>query len=160
MKMNPFVTSYRHFNAFLLGVALLLLLLAARKLAAGPSIGAIVIAVVAVVGAIVTFYHLRIRRGAVLIGCSRHYFDRLRDDLLKDRPLGTTYRAGRGIGLIRELFAHHRDKSADDKALISALKAHMGAYPQQLTPRHTLMLSAWVIALVIAVMVVARLLLA
>ena len=160
MNMNPFVTRYRHFNAFLLGIALLLLLLAVRKLTTLPSVGAVVIAVVAVVAAIVTFYHLRVRRGAVLIGCSRRYFDHLRDNLLKNKPLGTTYRGGRGIGLVRELFAHHRDKSADDEALVSALRTHMAAHPQQLTPRHTLLLAAWVIGLIIAVVVVARLLLA
>ena len=160
MKMNPVVTSYRHFNALLLGIALLLLLLAVRKLSIQPSVPAIAIAVVALVGAIVTFYQLRIRRGVVLIGCTRRSFDRVREQLLKDKPLGTTYRPGRGIGLVRELFAHHRDQAADDKALAQALNEYFTAYPQQLTPRDCVLLAAWGIGLFIAALFVARLLLA
>lgn len=159
MKMNPFVIRFRQFNACVLGIAVLLLLLACRKLSLQLSPGAVAIAVVAGLVAIITWHQLRTRRGVVLIGCMRRSFELLTQHLITNKPLGTTYRVGRRIGPVRELSAHWRDKSADDDALLNAVKQHFTTHPQQLTPRNRLILLAWLAGLFIATAVVAWLLL-
>ncbi len=159
MSMNPIVSRFRQFNAAALGVAVLLLLLACRKLSLQLSVVAVIVAVVAGLVAIITWHHLRTRRGIVLIGCTRRTFDSLTKALLQDKPLGATYRPGRRIGPIRELSGHWRDKSIDDNALISAVKQYFVTHPQQLTPRDAMLLLAWGCGSVIAILVMAWLLL-
>ena len=159
MNTNPIVTRFRHFNAAMLGIAVLLLLLACRKLSLQISVGVVIIAVVASFVAIITWHHLRTRRGVVLIGSMRRSFDQLNERLIKDKPLGATDRAGRRIGPVRELTAHKRDKTADDAALLKAVKQHLSAHPQELASRDRVLLLAWIVGLFIAAVVVAWLLL-
>lgn len=160
MNRNPVVTSFRHFNAFMLGIAALVLLLACRKLSIAPSVPAIIIAAVSGIVAILSWHRLRTRDGVMLLGCTRRTFDQLQDRLLVNQALGAIYRPGRALGLVRELAASRRNKSTDDAALVKTLQAHFKAHPQQLTPRDSVLLAAWCIGLVLLVPLVAWLLLA
>jgi len=160
MNINPVVASYRHFNALLLGLSLLILLVAAVKIFQQPTLPLILVATLSCVAVIRTGHHLRSGAGVVLLGCTRRTFDEVRTHILKDRPLGAVYRPGRGIGFSRELVASRRNSSVDDASLVAALKAHFLKYPQELSPRDTVLFAAWGIGLVLAVLLVAWLLLA
>jgi len=157
--MNPVVTGFRHFNAILLGIAILVLLLACRKLSIAPTVTAIILAAAAGIIAIQTWHNLRARKGVALLGCTRRSFDELNARLLANQELGAIYRTGRGAGLVRSLVASRRNTSADEPALMEAIQAHFAAHPQQLSPRDTALVAAWCVGLVILAFVVAWLLL-
>ena len=159
MKLNPLVVGYRSFNILLLVVSLSIVLIAARKLSLAINVVAILLLVVGVVGAMYTLQHVRTRRGAVLIGCTRRYFVQVQKALITGKALGTVYRPGRGIGLIRELYAHHRDAEADDIQLGRDLRNYISEQGQSINPRETVLFAVWLTGIIIFAGIVAWLLL-
>jgi len=149
MTLNPLVVRYRPFNMFLFVLALIILILAIRKLSVSVDVGALLMLVLGVVGAIYTLQHLRTRRGVVMLGCTRRYFLQVQKALFTNRALGTAYRPGRGVGLIRELYAHHRDRDADDRQLSMDLRNYISMHGQSINPRETVLFIVW-LALILA----------
>lgn len=159
MNLNPLVVGYRQFNILLLVLSIGIVVLAIRKLSASIDVAPILILVFGLVAAIITLQHLRTRRGVVLLGCTRRYFVKVQTAFLTAKVLGTVYRPGRGIGFIRELFAHHRNPDVNDNQLINDLRNYIAEHSQSINPREMLLLSAWMLALAIVAGIVAWLLL-
>jgi len=159
MRLSPLALGFRQFNIFLCLLSLCIVLLAVRKLSESVQVPVILILVSAVVGVIMTSQHLRTRRGAVLLGCTRRYFEQVQNAMLRDKALGTVYKPGRGIGFIRELYAHHRNTDANDKLLLADLRNYISAQGQFINPRESLLLLSWLLVTLVVTGIVAWLLL-